>query len=633
MSTPSGDPPAQAEKDTTYEKILRQTQEAVQNSQYPAVARDAIINLLPQREYVAAPRTATSKSILDEPDFGPFVYQKDPLPAAQSDPDQPLQTERQVRMLYALATLGVPGLANQLYDECEKGRAEGVGDKFGYDLMIADRDDKTHWVTLLLYQLPDKVLASLIQGTLAVDINFDPVVGDFYRKHMKSSKHPGIYQNTAARPLMSTLGSDPRTAGRFLSINEVKELLRICRAYFRDTDPAMNDLIDQQFGGKAGSRQWADKASRKEQGLAWCDAVEEYYCKNPDPTKMDIPCLRALSEVGWSKDIERRIPQHTNNANTTFVFGLINAVTRLRPNQGGFGFPEPMSVSLFPIWEPDLTLARIGEILGSMLTSSYIRWGGYNCKQAGTFGVLPDPNEIVWDTAKQKVVERYKYCNAPDRWESYLVRISALVDRYLAQQTLENKFIKAKDKIRDLRTRTQNLELAFNQLRAKLEESTQRFRKVQDERCEKLNNTTLSSGDDEPLGDLVKRVTKDAESELRVGEDFHRRVRLPNAHSSTAATYRPGPAVAQQPLDDAEEAKVKAKLEDFKRSRDEKWEAFKKRREEPDDEDTDGEDLEGISISDDDEEDLGGIDMSDDEADASVSGPQNHPHREPSVEI
>lgn len=88
-------------------------------------------------------------------------------------------------------------------------------------------------------------------------------------------------------------------------------------------------------------------------------------------------------EVGWAQDINTRLKAYVNNNPTTPLFGLVNAISRQSTAEGGAAFPPPMQLVLFPIWKADPELKNIGEILGSVLCSSYWINGGLNYASAG----------------------------------------------------------------------------------------------------------------------------------------------------------------------------------------------------------------------------------------------------------
>ena len=88
-------------------------------------------------------------------------------------------------------------------------------------------------------------------------------------------------------------------------------------------------------------------------------------------------------EVGWAQDINIRLKDHVNNNSATPLFGLVNAISRQSAIDGGAAFPPPVQLILFPIWEDDEDLKKIGEILGSVLCSSYWIYGGLNDAWAG----------------------------------------------------------------------------------------------------------------------------------------------------------------------------------------------------------------------------------------------------------
>ncbi|KAL8982065.1 MAG: hypothetical protein Q9205_003323 [Flavoplaca limonia] len=199
---------------------------------------------------------------------------------------------------------------------------------------------------------------------------------------------------------MSVLGVPQQAPGKWLSANNVPSLLVKYNDYLTGADPALQKKVDSVFGASTGS------ISTIEIGKMWIRATRARFCDGVQPNDEDQPHISAPFEVGWSKDVKRRIPEHKKNTGTTSIFGFNNALTRLSLAQGGFGFPsDPFSGVSFPLWADNRELARVGEILGSLLVSSYWFHGGYNSTWAGTF-VMPSGEDINWDAAEREAPAR-----------------------------------------------------------------------------------------------------------------------------------------------------------------------------------------------------------------------------------
>ena len=94
----------------------------------------------------------------------------------------------------------------------------------------------------------------------------------------------------------------------------------------------------------------------------------------PNATKVSRRCP---AEVGWGNNMEVRVADHPSNDNTARLSFLYNAITSQE------GFTSVQSWVLFPIWENNLTLCKVAEIVGQILLSSHWFDGGLNCSWAG----------------------------------------------------------------------------------------------------------------------------------------------------------------------------------------------------------------------------------------------------------
>lgn len=259
-------------------------------------------------------------------------------------------------------------------------------EKRSWRVLLRDKQEGTYVVASLLALLPDKVILALLQGELPLQCEEDAEVRTFVDKHMQLNDTPGIYVNLL-----------PNANSRWLSSQDLEALIAKVERYI-DVDPsglprADQIVLDTHFGkwtpgpndsklrwlpGLTGGR--ADQVIRE-----WIVIVKKIYCTNP----VDATAAFRMgpAEVGWASNIKTRCRQHSINSSTTYLWGLLNAICR-SPRPSGFGFPPPLQLVLFPIWQRDEMLCKVGEVVGSMLCSSYWYLGGLNCFHAGT---------ITWD--------------------------------------------------------------------------------------------------------------------------------------------------------------------------------------------------------------------------------------------
>ncbi|KAL8976350.1 MAG: hypothetical protein Q9205_007625, partial [Flavoplaca limonia] len=235
--------------------------------------------------------------------------------------------------------------------------------------MLEDQENGTFYAVLLLSMLPGNITESLIKGTFMHDIPNDRDVKLYYRAYLRNiGDFPAIYFNTLATSdfKMSVLGVPQQAPGKWLSANNVQSLLVKYNDYSTGADPALQRKVDSVFGASTGSI--STVCGKPEADRDWQNVDSSHpstFCDGVRPNDEDQPHISAPFELGWSKDVKRRIPEHKKNTGTTSIFGSNNALTRLSLAQGGFGFPSnPFSGVSFPLWADNWELARVGKILG-----------------------------------------------------------------------------------------------------------------------------------------------------------------------------------------------------------------------------------------------------------------------------
>ena len=352
--------------------------------------------------------------------------QRQPLPPVPSlratpHPDDPVQCQHQLGMLNAFHSFGRLGLSKFIYQEARDRATDQATEHYSWSL-LADDEEKEKFVYQLLHLLPDQVITSLIRNTLALDARTNPEVKRFVDSEMKPremSPMAGIYINITRRSnLILPPQVDPH-AGKWMTPTQVKSLVDKVRAYVANEDDlqslSTNMSIDNAVSRFSPShlterRFPLGSSSYRGRVLEWVKIIERQYWTNIDPSYLDIPFRRCPMEVGWAQDINSRLKNHVNNSNTTPLFGLVNAISRLPIKDGGAAFPQPMQLVLFPIWKNDEDLKRIAEILGSVLCSSYWIYGGLNYAWAGGSVNVPsyNPSGDNWMQSADHFQERIK---------------------------------------------------------------------------------------------------------------------------------------------------------------------------------------------------------------------------------
>ncbi|KAI4121088.1 MAG: hypothetical protein LQ338_006570 [Usnochroma carphineum] len=542
------------------------------HSQFPSVAAKVIIDLLPKPSHgLADPGT----SILDDKGPPRIVLSVAGLLSSPLDyPSQPCRLKRQTWMINALLSKGPVALAEILYDEAEKDRADH-GSNNSNEILLRDRDDKTFHVVQLLYTLPEDVTISLIQGTLAYDLPRNEEIKRFHDQFMRPGDHPRIYMNMLSNPGATTvLAGNEEDEGRWLSPSQTASLCDAYQAYIDDTNPSLNDRIDKQFGHKAGTREWGKTDEQKKKAKEFIKHMRSFYCEGIDPQQVDELHWRCPSEVGWAQNVAQRVQQHKNNGSTTYCFGFVNAFTRLSKHYGGHGFAEPRSIMLFPVWNKDDTLARVAEILGSLLTGSYIWFGGYNIINAGSFKVQLDHDDRSWDNAKTNLEHRLTYLKHPDMVEAKSLGYYYQCCASNSLPQLEQRAAELKKMIKQALKGYKLAEKKYEDARTRLQASEGPYRKAREEHWKDLDQNTKPG--QEPMGKWARRVTEGLESQARVEEEICRRARV---MFKSHVPYRPGPAVTRQALSLEEEAQVADGLKTREKSAADLKEEYKRHRE------------------------------------------------------
>ncbi|KAK0510737.1 hypothetical protein JMJ35_007169 [Cladonia borealis] len=467
----------------------------------------------------------------------PIPQQQQPLPTppplqTTPDPNDPIQSKHQWKMLYAFLSWGRLGLSKVIYQEA-RARASDHG---SWDLLAQD-ETKELYVYQLLNLLPDAIIISLIKNTLAFDYHNDLevkrfVVSDMMPKEMLPMA--GIYVNIARR---SKIGLMPnvidRNAGRWLTSNQVKRLIQKVEIYLANKqDPnslAWNSAIDNAFGrfnpsSSATGRRFtlppnsASAAKVKE----WLEIIEHQYCTNIDQSDLDIPFRRCPMEIGWAQDIGSRLKAHISNNNTTPLFGLVNAISRQSIVEGGAAFPSPMQLILFPIWKDDMDFKKIAEILGSVLCSSYWIYGGLNYAWAGgsvnvTFN---DPEADNWVNSAQNFASRShregatdfaRVINHGDHAEKARQISVAKANEQIARRDLINE----KQKVGAQKTAVKELKAKYDAVEGKRKEKARQDIEEGDEWVKELEEIIESNDRQHRLIEAVDMLHRLSQAKLR----------------------------------------------------------------------------------------------------------------------
>ena len=336
-----------------------------------------------------------------EPPRIPFPHRTNVVQVTPSpNPDDPIQTAFQRKMLDAFKAEGRWGLVCAVYEEAKEQQRSTATKGPTWDCLIEDHENEHRYMFQLACMLPDEVIVSLIRNTLPSDYmsNSSKNLKSFVDHSMNlATPCAGIYLSTTTRAdqigYMQSPSQQPsaKLMGKWLSSNEVAQMLYRVEMYILEwkTDWE-NTALDNQT---------TTATSRIE---AWVAETRRLYCTNIAPAHADKFFLRCPSEVGFAGNITERLAEHVDNAKTTPIFGLVNTITQQPASQRGFDFPAPWGVVLWPLWLRDPTLVHVAEAFGRVLCSAYWHEGGFNFHEASDSTVLttiPGYEDQVWSNS------------------------------------------------------------------------------------------------------------------------------------------------------------------------------------------------------------------------------------------
>ncbi|MCJ1364708.1 hypothetical protein MMC16_003823 [Acarospora aff. strigata] len=367
-------------------------------------------------------------------------------------PGESLHTESQRRMWAALSSkyAGHFALAQEIYTiastHCQKGNAH-----VSWDWLVEDRRSEQFSVYLQLISLPTILLKSLIKNTLPYDYLHSDEVRSAVDRYMRVTNHPGVYCQALATRGKIAGGTPSSDAGKGWSRDQVEQLCKDIDLYL-DRSPEgdkwgleVDNVIRsgiQNYKEPAedlNNRRYCLNSRREEQRrtlTAWKDLLRSQQSFSVSSHFNGAEhSVRSRMEVGWSVDQESRLKDHENNGQTTQLWGIGQALSRLNwPAQ----FSSPHQWSLFRVWAQDVRLAQLSEHLGSMLCSAYAWDGGFNCTEAGNVafkgGSIAHSNSHSWDINGREVFENRK-CTKHN-WEKDLQELKR---KSRALQDLPNK--------------------------------------------------------------------------------------------------------------------------------------------------------------------------------------------------
>ena len=353
-----------------------------------------------------------------EQPLNPYPHRTNATPVTPTpNPDDPIQTAFQRKMLDAFKAKGRWGLVCSVYEEAKAKQRSTATKGAAWQYLVDDHENGDHYMYQLACMLPDVVIESLIRNTLPSDYasNSSKALKSFVDYHMNPVvSYAGIYLNITTRAgrigykQLPNQQPSANLMGKWLSSNEVTQMLDRVEMYIgnRKTDEWENTALDNHFLKTSPTTTATSKRRfewKKEDRIGgWVTEVRRLYCTNIAPADADKPFLRCPSEVGFTGNIPKRLADHVGNASTTPIFGLVNGITQQPASFRGFDFPTPWGVVVWPLWLRDQRLARVAEAFGHVLCSSYWHEGGFNFHGAGYSTIqskTPVYEDILWSNS------------------------------------------------------------------------------------------------------------------------------------------------------------------------------------------------------------------------------------------
>ena len=456
------------------------------------------------------------------------------------DPEEPMQTEWQHQMMDAFDHDGYYGLAFKMYSFAST-QPDRQKPTSSWATILEDRDSKRLYLLLLLTTLPEFIIRSLIRNTLPYDYYHDKELRSYVDKYMTPGEFPGIYAN------IPTIGADTSSyaiarqyenQGRWMTKNQVESMVARIESYL-DFVPHFNQDVqdidayfptsDPSTLNRAQShskRRYAPTLASRTKIKQWIRAIKRHFCTGLDASHADVPFKRCPMEIGWSYNVDQRLGQYKNNANTTYIYGVVNVLTR-QPRPVGLGFPVPAQWSIFRIWEKDVTLVKVAEITASLLCSSYWTQGGLNCIEAGGMSLEGVPDDLPsWTTAMLFTLDQQSRLNIllseSLEWKRRSERTKAALSLPVMKKKYEDlrpKEVEAKDKFLESKARMGQVETELKAVRKEVEarrmdsipEKSQNFQDIMiklneikektriREEVDRLFKATIFRLDDEPI--------------------------------------------------------------------------------------------------------------------------------------
>ncbi|KAI9816242.1 MAG: hypothetical protein M1827_001843 [Pycnora praestabilis] len=457
--------------------------------------------------------TASSDSVMDflQPHTTPPVPSQRYIPYVNRvhHPEDPIMSQTQEDMWTAWQLRGLYGLVEVMYHTAKIRFA--VDGHTSWRHIIQDHDSGRHKLYLILGTIPPALLSLLIRGTLISEISRDPIIKRAAGLHLSIKSRAGIYLNVIARDTSNTASGvqAQQYPGAGFSRNELNFLFERLKRYLDsqalgnayskmlDSNPVPTTARDILLRDNDSERRYCSIYESQQCQVtlkAWIIKMAQHsWPNNAHPAAVaDQPFRRALTEVGWSKDVELSLKAYTDNANANYLFGFLNAIRR---NEDMLRHTFVLKqLGLFYLYEKDFDLAPLAETAFSVLCSSYHWDGGLNPSHAGGIDADVLDKSQQSDSAYKVIAEAAFAPGGPV--DENVTRDKALV--LAARRGLDSLAALPAKRARldQLLAREADMKQAFVTARKERQRMTEELKELQDQyrtQCEEKRNLALSN--------------------------------------------------------------------------------------------------------------------------------------------
>jgi hypothetical protein len=221
----------------------------------------------------------------------------------------------------------------------------------------------------MLASMDDQVLEHLIKGDIAKAAHLDPNFNDkleAFKIRGPDVIMPFIYIQT----LVNGRGESPSANGLLYIIGEIELYMR----GWQNPDDKESEERARRIDNSSrtdyrnGFRKYIESQTHYNNLKAWVTILKAR-CRNVPADKMHEPLARPLSEIGWAKDLTKRLAQHRKHSSSNYLMNLTEAVCR-----NSFADYSIHQYGIFRVFEE--CHAMLGEIIFSRIGQVYITYGG-----------------------------------------------------------------------------------------------------------------------------------------------------------------------------------------------------------------------------------------------------------------